>query len=299
MIPPIAANWHFKNIGGGKYEVADAKKLNVIFGLENPYDRINIVFSYRSKFSDLGKEDGWNLKTAAKNKYLGWNPSTCTFSKKPNDVIVTYYPFLLGIPTDCEVMTAWTNKGSKWNELKIDGKVVVGANATFTSGLLAWIKYNIGWGDSVPANDEGEKNSWIKKLWLYTLTGNDPTNAISAAGKAWLDKHICPWGVRGQAARKNAGKMCRYTLTQENMELFGLMFYSQLEDGATAYYIESKTNNIYPCFITTLYSSKSYCVDYDASRNDSYVWIKRPHDYVTISYYKGGVNTGSLKLITL
>ena len=105
----VAYHWHAKADWGTSVEASDGegKALDVIFGLENPYEKTTIAFTRRDKMDDLLKKKGWsNSKEYFKS------------SKKVDGVKVTtlYFPYLLGVPANSEIVQAQKNTKQKWNK---------------------------------------------------------------------------------------------------------------------------------------------------------------------------------------
>ena len=70
------------------------------------------------------------------------------------------------------------------------------------------------------------------------------------------------------------------------------------EEKKYRYAMGSKT---YPCFISRLFSSESFCVGYRDRKDDNYVWTSPPDDFITLTYTKddGVTKTGTLKIVTM
>ena len=49
----LSAMWHYKVVGGSNADTGNAQALDVILGLENPYEKTTLVFCRRDNLSRL------------------------------------------------------------------------------------------------------------------------------------------------------------------------------------------------------------------------------------------------------
>ena len=124
----------------------------------------------------------------------------------------------------------------KWKDGFEDAKegstektTVVQPGTEFIPGFAQWLQWNIWgkWNASIPTGYM-EDEKWISLVhsWARNFKFDEGVdgNAIPPKGKAWIEKHLCPWSQFGKSSRKKIRRMGKYTLTQENMGLVGFTF---------------------------------------------------------------------------
>lgn len=102
-------------------------------------------------------------------------------------------------------------------------------------------------------------------IWRYATTGEDASGTIGDAGKAWIDKHLCPWPLWTDADRRKEGKqfrkISRYTLDEQNMELVPMVLvdeYNSEYNGANTDFVKSSLGSeTFVCLITDICSGQS------------------------------------------
>lgn len=176
----------------------------------------------------------------------------------------------------------------------------------------------------------------MTRIWNYAtgLNENGVGAYIPDKGKAWIDKHLCPYYLWSSSSRMEAGKFCRYNCTVDSMEHIAIAavdtygFAEENEDWETiptdpefkgTY--EGATiarDSTYYLLMDKFFSSLSVKMNHTGIlyRNgsisestpmllafpaDNYVLSKAPTSYVTIDYHDGenGPVTGSLKIVVL
>lgn len=174
----------------------------------------------------------------------------------------------------------------------------------------------------------------MTKIWNYAtgLNENGVGADIPDKGKAWIDKHLCPYYLWSSSSRLEAGKFCRYNCTVDNMEHIAIaaidtyVFAEANEDWETnpidpefkGVWYGGSIEGIYYMLMDKFFSSLSVKMNHTGIlyRNnqisestpmllafpaDNYVLSKAPTSYVTIDYHDGenGPVTGSLKIVVL
>ena len=236
---------------------------------------------------------------------------------------------------DTEWWTQWTEYGAK-PSFMFDG---VSGSTMFRRYLVDMIRKNVWTNHGVDAPGD-----WVRVLHNYSFkigllpmedemdsdqlsTLNEFSQPGSASyipepGRRWIDAHLCPIFQWAAPARKQSGRMCKYTLTEESSQLIGIVLqYSKREvylsekvPGSTNRPIEGATPvetsesssvaKYFQAFITSVVSSEGFAVRYDQWHTDNYAWTRNPLDYVTVSYYgidpetNERVVTGTMKFIT-
>ena len=112
---------------------------------------------------------------------------------------------MLGLPCDhtgkkastgnwCYVENSWRAKYEKQKNSK---------TKEFKNTLRELIKLNVfSKGADIPGN-------WAEVIWGYATTGEDTFEKLTDDGKAWIDKHLCPWPLwSGNSERRLSGKFC-------------------------------------------------------------------------------------------
>ena len=149
---------------------------------------------------------------------------------------------------------------------------------------------------------------WVNIVAEYLYSGNNYTGSdgqqyrLSEEAKAWVDKYMClakDWND-DDGNRRAAGKMCKWNLTQDNMNYVGLVINRTFNDARPRPSVY--TGHAKLCAISRFVSSESFInlfIEDAANGTENHVITQMPTDYVTIHYYKGVINTGNLKIISL
>lgn len=173
----------------------------------------------------------------------------------------------------------------------------------------------------------------MTRIWNYAtgLNENGVGSDIPDKGKAWIDKHLCPYYLWSSSSRKGSGKFCRYNCTVDSMEHIAIAavdtygFAEENEDWETiptdpefkGVWVGATIGNgsTYYMLMDRFFSALSVKMNYTGLTNTdsrsitsladfpsyNYVLTKAPTDYVTIDYHDGenGPVTGSLKIVVL
>lgn len=289
----------------------EVRNVNGVFqGLHNPYTNTSIVLATRSNYDDFAKalgKDGaayWNKTNSS--KAVGDYPIITTSSEE----VEKGYLFMLGLPCGHtgaakEYYVGWRKS---YDEQK-KGEFVITLNGLITSNVFG--------GVTPPDN-------WAEEIWHYATTGQSPKgkndeDLIPVEGQAWIDKHLCPWPLWGSASRKASGKFCKYTCTEESIELIAAALYDKYTvSGDTETPAGSGMSlDFHVLLIDCLYSALSNRMAYEGIvlntkhgtsssirgkfPDDNYALTNEPTSFVTIDYHdgEGGPTTGSLKILTL
>ena len=232
-IPSTSDGYYDKN----NFKNTVAPAMEVIFGLQNPKETINMVFAKRDEWDSLNKQ--WkNFKSNGydneSNEYTrGGEKIAKSDANQNGDTCKTTitHRFLLGTGFHSDFgLDDWGDWNKWWKYGAKKGNPVTRAsveesyiqenafkpnettlkgNVIFTRYIVKVLKYNIweAYGETTPSN-------WVERIHLYSTTGKDGTTEhpnwtpLTESAKAWIDKHLCHRADWGRSARRKNHKMC-------------------------------------------------------------------------------------------
>lgn len=201
----------------------NAMKMYAVFqSLRNPYTNTNIVLATRKGYDKFVQ----NLSS--------WAGSSG-------------YHFMLGLPA-CHTGKS-KNKGMfvGWRQKYANVKESFAADEFRNYLLNDVIKSNVFEDDIVEFPDDG-----FAQIWNYATGKDSGFDDITDEGKVWIDKHLCPYYLWGSKERKESGKFCKYTCTEESIEHFAIV--SELNGGTNQPQISKQG---YALLLEYLFSSLS------------------------------------------
>ena len=185
--------------------------LNSVFqSLRNPYTNINVVWATRLGYDKFTKA----LASVYSDKHPWWNKTNArkTIDEYPikplddNSNDSSGYLFMLGLPCDHTGKKS-TSKGNWYvggeNSWRAKYEKQKDKTNVFKNTIGNIIKLNVfPKGTDIPGN-------WAEVIWGYATTGEDTFEKLTDDGKAWIDKHLCPWPLwSGNSERRLSGKFC-------------------------------------------------------------------------------------------
>lgn len=205
----------------------------------------------------------------------------------------------------------------------LDGKVKEGSKKVKLHKFMADEICRHVWTDvglEIPAN-------WTRQVAEYVHDGTPITGIKDEveinADMGWLDKHVCPWDHwNSESISRNRlayGKMCKYNLDEQNLELLAFTLYEKWNTEPDPDVLDSVgiSEKFKDLLITRLTSSESMQASYSAKimnlgsttssasaapngLPDTNYTVEWPNDYITIVYRDSAGNpTGRLKIITM
>ena len=266
--------------------------IRTVLGYVSPYKTTNIVFGKREGWADLAKawtdykDSGYIVKETSSGDQL------------------TKYLYILAVPFSGNAeapgwRTAWSDWGSDPKKTA-DGETYAQKFKNHIVNKIIKPKvFGLNESDPLPAY-------WVEQIHLYSTTGVDVPSEhldewtpLSEQGKQWIDNHLCHMSQWGSAARRSEGKVCKFTLNENSVELIGVTIVQNRGESGTEFKSGYMSSSYHAALMSSIISGKSLAVQYSKWTNYSYAWTSSPYDFVTITYRDSNGNpTGTLKVIT-
>jgi len=196
----------------------DGKGIVSLFGgFNNPYEQTTIVYAQRRNYTQFNAY--WNEASGSNNKHLY---------------------MILGLPScmtwnGTAKKNTWRDKWSTSNQREKlfscikSGISELGRDDWLPEGTTTWMEvvYNYAHSDSLTETEDG----YSIKVTVPGEEGDEELNVILSKDSAeWIDKHLCPCDMWNDMERAKQGKMTKYSLDEESIELFPMVLKPEGEE---------------------------------------------------------------------
>ena len=322
-----------------------SKLVKNIFGFRNPYINTTIVLGQRSGWKDFAKKEPWKTMLSTTETDNSFVVNTKTETDGSTTIIKKYY-FFLGLPcgytgnkdsseSRCDWRVGYKTTDTNGKKMKLlEGHIKKSVWPDIQSRIDSYNNLKKQWEDYGNLSEEEKETTPppteplppvapdFPKKWMWIVrnyaefqetctTVEEPLFApLTPDAMNWIDRHLCPMNQWKSKWRRNSpklGKMGKYTLTEDSIELFAIEITVQYKssgvdidgDGTIDWNTASTSITNY-CDLqqTDLFTSQSFRKNENIADTKSFTLENENSDFVTIAYRDGADNiTGTVKIM--